>query len=105
MKLLLKKVFLPVLSFIPGVVLAANMPTDFKGLIGIFIDLIKAIIPVLSGIALLVFFWGISKFILNAGGGKEQEEAKNTMFWGVVALFLMVSFWGIIRMLQNSFLP
>jgi hypothetical protein len=58
---------------------------------------------VLAGLALLVFFYGLMKFIFAGANGKV--EGKNFMIWGVIALFVMVSVWGIVRFLQNEFLP
>jgi TM2 domain-containing membrane protein YozV len=55
-------------------------------------------------LALLYFFWGLARFILNAGGGKEQEEAKAIMLWGIIALFVMISVWGIVRLLGETLL-
>ena len=78
------------------------MPTDFKSLIGVFLDLIATAMPVLGGIALLVFFWGLAKFIKNAGDVGKHQEGKDLMIWGVVALFIMVTLWGLIGFAQSS---
>ncbi len=78
----------------PMIVLAA--PSDFAGFISILLNLIALLIPVLIGLALLFFFWGLARFILKAGDVKAREDGKNIMIWGIVALFVMVSFWGLI---------
>ncbi len=78
------------------------MPTNFKELIGLFLDLINTTIPVVAGLALLVFFWGLVKFIGKAGDSKNHEEGKNLMIWGIIALFIMVSFMGIIRFFHKD---
>lgn len=52
--------------------------------------------------ALTVFFYGVVVFITNqANGGAKLEEGKKFMLWGLVALFVMVSVWGITIMFQN----
>ena len=72
-------------------------PTDFIGLVKIFIDLIRNILPVIAGLAVLVFIWGLVKFIFRVSGDeKAVTDGKNLMKWGLVALFVMVSVWGII---------
>ena len=73
------------------------MPTDFPSLVGIFIDLIATATGVLGSLAVLVFFLGLVRFIFKAGDAKAVEEGKSLMIWGVVALFVMVSIWGILR--------
>jgi len=74
-----------------------NPPSDFKELVNIFIDLINVALPVIGGLAFLVFLWGLTKFIINVSGdAKGVEEGKNLMLWGIIALFLLLSFWAII---------
>ena len=78
-------------------------PTDFKGLIYLFIDLINTALPVLSGMALLLFIWGLVKFLTKAGDVKSHEDGKALMKWGIIALFVMVSFMGIIKFAYGDF--
>lgn len=81
------------------------MPTDFSQLVRIIINLINPLLVLLAGLALLAFFWGLAKFIFRVGGDeKAVDEGKRTMQWGLVALFVMLSIWGIIRFLQSDFL-
>jgi len=79
------------------------MPTNFQQLIWLFIDLISAILPLLASLSLLVFVWGLAKFIMKVGGDeKAVGEGKNLMKWGLLALFLMVSFMGVISFFQRD---
>jgi hypothetical protein len=78
-------------------------PQNFAELIGIFLDLIKLLIPVVASLALLAFFWGLVKFINNVSGDtKAITEGKNLMIWGLIALFVMVSVWGILRFVYGE---
>ena len=61
-------------------------PQNFKAVVCLLVDILLMLVPLLVGIALLVFFWGIVKFIRNAGSESAREDAKNIMFWGVVEL-------------------
>ena len=57
-------------------------------------------------IAVVVFFWGIVQFIWAARQGAEGKGIqKGTQFmkWGLVALFVMFSIWGIIKFAQDVF--
>jgi hypothetical protein len=58
------------------------------------------IIPIIFTLALLCFFWGIVKYIWSEGQGKE--EGRKIMIWGIVALFVMASVWGLVGFVQNS---
>lgn len=75
---------------------------SFQELLVAIGSLIKMLIPLAIAIALLVFFWGVSKTIRGQGNEKAIEEGKRVMIWGLVALFVMVSIWGIIEFLQGD---
>ncbi len=79
------------------------MPSNFAQLMNLFIGTVKAAIPLVAFLALLVFFWGLAKFISNVSGdAKAVDQGKSLMVWGTVALFVMVSIWGILRFLQGE---
>ena len=61
-----------------------------NGMIGLFITL-----------AIVVFFWGLIKYLWSMGT-EDAHEGLKIMFWGVIAIFVMVSIWGIIRLLQST---
>lgn len=80
-------------------------PQNFRELINIFLDLISLALPVIAGLALLAFMWGLVKFISNVGSGggeKAITEGKSLMVWGLLALFVMVSVWAIIAFFHND---
>jgi len=64
--------------------------------------IVNGIIPILIGVALIVFFWGLIKYIRTSGEG--HQEGRRIMVAGLLALFVMVSVWGIVRLAQNVFL-
>jgi len=65
--------------------------------------LINLATPVVVGLALLYFFWGLATYILNAGNEEKKKDGKNIMIWGLLALFIMVSVWGIINVVRDTF--
>jgi len=76
----------------------------FGQLVNLLIDLIKAAIPVIIGLALLAFVWGLVKFISRVGGDeKAVTEGRKLMLWGLIALFMMISIWGILRFFYGEF--
>ncbi len=62
--------------------------------------MLNRLIPVLIALALVVFFWGLVKYIRSG----KAAGAKDVMIAGLVGLFVMVSVWGIIRIAQNTLL-
>ncbi len=73
------------------------MPTDLTSLLGIFTNLLTLAIPVVVALTLLVFFKGIVTFIMKSGDTKGLAEGKSLLLWGVLALFVMISVYGIIQ--------
>ena len=64
---------------------------------------VSFVVPVLLSLAIVVFFWGIVKFIARAGDEKGREDAKNVIIWGLVAIFVMVALWGLVGFVQSLF--
>lgn len=58
------------------------------------------LIPLVFTLALLFFFWGVAKYIWSEGQGKD--DGRKIMIWGVVALAVMTSIWGIITFLSTE---
>ncbi len=65
--------------------------TFLNAMIGLFITL-----------AIVVFFWGLIQYLFKVGG-EDRAQGLSIMMYGVIAIFVMVSIWGIIRLLQNTF--
>lgn len=76
--------------------------TDIQTLIQRVGDLVELSIPIVAGLALLGFFWGLAIFVFQNGSEVDAEKGKNIMKWGLIALFIMVSVWGIIGFFQRD---
>lgn len=100
------KIILPILfiSFIaiPQFVFAA--PNNFGELIDLFIHIINITIPILIALAVLGFFWGVFRYGFSRESEDKIKEGRKIMVWGFIALFVMVSIWGILRVLAVTFL-
>jgi len=97
--------FLPVLAFAQS---ATSIPSprplsNFGDLVNMILGFIAYLIPLLIALGLLVFFWGMAKFILHAEEEDKREEGRQLMMWGVIGLFVMVSFWGLTKILLGTF--
>lgn len=80
-----------------------STPNNFKDLVNIFLDLTRTALPVIASLALLVFLWGLVKFIFRVGGDeKAVEEGKNLMKWGLIALFVLTSFMAILAFVYRD---
>lgn len=64
--------------------------------------LVELALPLVVALALLGFFWGLAKFIFAQGNEDKKEDGKRIMIWGVVALFVMVSVWGLVGFIGEA---
>lgn len=51
--------------------------------------------------AIVVFVYGMFKFISSEGD--DKQGGREFMFWGIVGIFVMISFWGLVAILQSTF--
>jgi uncharacterized membrane protein len=96
-------VILSMVIFYPFSVSAQTPPNDFFDLAIIIASWFQKLIPVLIGIIVVIVFWNLAQFVLHADDEKEREKYKMFMVWSVVGMFLIVSFWGIIGAIINTF--
>lgn len=76
---------------------------NIANLIGQINAVINTIIPFLVGLAVLIIIWGVFNYISGAGDEEKRAQAKQYIVWGVVGVFIMLSVWGLVNVLVNSF--
>ena len=92
------------MAFAPVLALAASAP-DTSGITGLVTSLgniIKSLIPVAFALAIIYFFYGVAKYILKAGDPKEAAAGKSIMIYGIIAIAVMASVYGLVAWLQNT---
>lgn len=94
----MKKFIYGVMALSPALTLAAIGTT--QTLVNDVYGLVKSIIPIIFAIAIIYFFWGLVVFLRGAGDPKVQEAGRNQMIWGIVAIAVMLSIYGIVNWLQ-----
>lgn len=87
----------------PVLDLANNYMLDthggLSGLVNSILDLFNAVIPVLGAAALVFFMYGVFQYISHEG-----KKNGPSILWSLLTLFVLFSVWGILRVLQNTFL-
>ena len=62
------------------------------------------IIALLFVLATAVFLWGVVSYVIaQKGDSQKMDQAKTTIAWGIIGLFIMASAWGIVKLLCNFF--
>lgn len=65
-------------------------------------QILAVIIPILVTLAVIYFIWGVIQYMIS----KEEDQkkaARSKIMNGLIALFVIVAFWGIIRVITNTF--
>ena len=82
----------------------SNPPTTYAGLVNSIIEIVEVLIPALFGIMFVYFVWKIiDSWVINAGDEGKRTEGKQYAVAAVVAFVVMLTAWGIVRLLQVSF--
>ena len=68
-----------------------------------FGNIVGLAIPIAFSLSLLFFFWGLAKYIYNAGDEDARNDGKQMMVWGVVAMFVVSSVWGLVALIRTTF--
>lgn len=82
---------------LPVIALAQTVDAIFVKIM----TLINYLTIIVVALSVLAFFWGLFKFITNAG--EEKDEGRHIMIWGILALFVMLSVWGLVGVVGNTF--
>ena len=62
------------------------------------------LVPVLFALAFIVFLWGIAKaYIFSAGEPEEVAKGHKLVLWGVIGFVVMISLWGLVNVVANTF--
>lgn len=65
-------------------------------------NILRLIIPMAFALAIIYFFYGVAKYIGKAGDPKEAAAGKSIMIYGVIAIAVMASVYGIVAYLQST---
>jgi hypothetical protein len=82
--------------------LASAQVTDFNSLISFASKVLDAAIPFIISLSIVVLMYGIFRYVV-ANEEEAKAKGKNLIISGIVGLFVMLSIWGLVRILVNTF--
>ncbi len=77
--------------------------TTISGVLNRIETIINLVIPFLIGLAVFIIIYGILGYISNAADEERRKEARDFIMWGVIGIFFMLSIWGLVTILVNTF--
>jgi len=82
----------------------SNLSEGLGNIINFFSCIIvKSIIPLLFSLAVAGFIWGVIQYFLNPENEENRKKGKSYMLWGIISLFVMISMWGLVAVIGNTF--
>lgn len=98
----MKKVIAGAIALLPAVTFGATpIPTSgivdtIKGLT----DVVNALIPFFLAIAVVVFIYGVIKYIFQPGE-ESRKEARSYIIWGIIAMAVILAIFGLAKLVLN----
>ena len=90
------------LAFVaPTVAFAA--PKTFAGLVAFIVGYINLLIPIIITLAIIYYMWNTVQGMWKLKDGKVDADWSKSMLYGIIAIALMVSIWGVLRILASTF--
>lgn len=82
--------------------LALGAGTTIKNILDTLVDYLGYIVPALITIAVIYFIWGVITF-MTSSDEEAKKMGRSKIINGLIGLFVIVAFWGIIGVVKNSF--
>ena len=78
--------------------------SKFQDVLGYITCIItKSVVPLIFALAIVMFVWGVVQYVINSDEEAKKEKGRQFMIWGIIALTVMVSVWGLVRVLGDTF--
>ncbi len=64
----------------------------------------SVLVPLLFAIAFIMFLYGVAKaYIFSGGDASKREEGHKLILWGIIGFVVMISLWGLVNIVANTF--
>ncbi len=90
------------LGFVVAAPFLASAAGTIGDIIGMFITWLGWIVPALITLAIGYFIWGVIQF-MSASDEEAKKLGRTRIINGLIGLFVIVAFWGIIAVVQRTF--
>mgnify|MGYP001611466838 CR=1 FL=1 len=79
----------------------ATAQTEWQTLFSAIVAVVNFAIPVIFALGLIVFLWGLLKFLRAAGDESAATDGKRLIVWGVIIMFVMTAVWGLVGLINQ----
>jgi len=101
----MKKLIATIVMFAPTAVFAqTNAPVrDFNSLTVKATSIGNTIIGILIALAVIFIIYNVLMFIVKASDPEGRKAYQSAILWGIVGLAVILSIWGLVAILTNTF--
>jgi Na+/proline symporter len=96
----MKKIISALVAFLPSVALAQTI-TDVNSLTYKLTNLGNVFIEILIAFAVIWIIFNVVRFMSSSDD--KRSEYRGGILWGIIGLFVILSIWGLVRILTNTF--
>ena len=76
--------------------------TNAFSILAVVKNILDILIPLLITLALVYFIWGVIKYVISKDAD-DKEKSRSVVVRGIIGLFIIVSVWGIVGVIQDTF--
>src|SRR3989344_415329 len=91
---------------IPSLVLAlpvvVSAQTEFDTLLEKVRGWLGLIVPILIGVGLILFIWGLIQYFRSEGSDDAKKAARGNILYGVIIFAAIVGIWGLVNILLGG---
>ena len=101
----MKKLFAFIVTLAPGVASAQTLSSinNINQVASKFTGILNTITVLLISLAVLWIIISVVRYLIAGGDSEKRKEGGLRILWGIVGLFVIVSIWGLVSILTNSF--
>jgi uncharacterized membrane protein len=78
------------------------MNDTYAGIIKNLLIIIENLTGLGAAVALLFFVFGIVKYLTHGDNAAKRTESAQTITYGLIALFVLITVWSLVQLLQES---
>lgn len=76
---------------------------DFSSFVDVLINILNSVGYLIIGLATVVFMYGLVTYIYYSDNESKRKESTQYITYGIIGLFVMVSVWGLVYIITNTF--
>ena len=65
-------------------------------------DFFQMLVPILIGLGVLYFVWGIIQFMI-ADTEEAKTKGKDTIMYGLIGFAVIIAMWGLVNLILDTF--